>query len=215
MFLYATTAKAWGKLCHRIDVSYPSSNVLKVVDISDKMQYALRHAVAAYGPAMLLLFGVIGPTARQFHTFGSHAFKSTTRILDSTFQIAPEDVIMDNLEDRDWISTTEVHDPSFYLVVDRARRLIVLSISGTSSVADALTDLDGIAEAHTSFDIDGDDSISGYVHPGFFQAAKTVKAKVHDKLMALCNKFKDFQIIFTGHSLGAGLVFLRYVHHVD
>ena len=207
--------KAWAKLCHRCDVSYPCSKELNVIDMFDadnmmlvnQMRYALRHAVAAYPPQYLLLLGAIGPSKGQMDTHASNAFKTMRGILKSRFHIQPQDLVMDNISNN-LLTPNKLHEPAFYLAVDRTRSRIVLSIRGTVSLSDALTDVDAIAEEHSAYDIDG------YVHPGILCSAKSVFNKVNDRLVSLCNKFKDFQVIITGHSLGAGSMSIDSMHFI-
>ena len=132
----------------------------------NQIRYSLRHAVAAYPPQYLLLLGVIGPSKFQMDTFGSNAFKTLRGILNSSFKIPAHDLILDNISNK-LLTPGKLYDPAFYLAVDRAHKLIVLSIRGTVSLSDALADIDAIAEAHTGYDVDGDGVIDGYVHPGF------------------------------------------------
>jgi len=202
--------KMWGKLCHRCDVAYPPPNQLSVVDMFDanngvvvsELRYAIRHAVAAYPPSFVVVLGL--------KSDASYALKSTKSLLLSVFGIAKEDVIVDQCSNTLIASASATHQPSFYLCVDHEKRKIVVSIRGSSSIADALTDVNAQAKKYSAHGIDG------YVHEGLLAAARNVFDRITAPLLKVCNEHSNYQALITGHSLGAGvaaLLGLMYAQH--
>ncbi len=105
----------------------------------------------------------------------------------------------------------------FFVAVDHGRRKIVVSIRGTLSLEDTLTDLCAKPETMGGYH----EQLSGYVvHSGMFRAARYVYDELHNKniLNKALSYFDDYGLVVTGHSLGAGtaviLAFmLRQTHH--
>ncbi len=91
----------------------------------------------------------------------------------------------------------------YFVAVDHELRKIVVSIRGTLSLEDTLTDLCATPESMGSFH----DSLSGHVvHSGMFQAAKYVYDELRSKniLNKTFSYYDDYELVVTGHSLGAG-----------
>jgi hypothetical protein len=119
-----------------------------------------------------------------------------------------------------------IHNKAFFLVRDVERRTIVLSIRGTLSPRDILTDLcasyeNFFVEDKSDFveigDIDGDkDSVPviipspspimvGRAHKGMVDAARQV-ARLTGKLISdELRSNKDYSLVVVGHSLGGGV----------
>lgn len=200
-------AKIWGKLCHRCDASYPACDKLKATTLTDtdafdeaELKYAVRHAIASYPPAFVCFLGLKTDT--------SFAFKSNKKLLNSAFGIAKEDVVIDNCSMMMGING-KTHQPHFYLALDRAMKRIIISIRGSSSIADALTDVNAMCKEYSAHKIDG------YVHEGMIASARFVFDKATKTLVSLCNEYKDYQVLLTGHSLGAGVAALLGLMYVD
>ena len=129
--------------------------------------------------------------------------------------IVTMDMSTTNALQNDTVGT--LYKPAYYLVVDTEEQKIVLSVRGSTSAADWLTDLDAEADAE-SFDIDGDTKIDGYVHPGIYLAASELKKRVDERLIETARKYEDYQVIITGHSLGAGIIIVapyRSIAHFE
>lgn len=97
-----------------------------------------------------------------------------------------------------------------YLAIDPRRKIAVLAIKGTSTIEDALTDI--IADTgplhllnavKTAGSARGFSSVAGFAHGGFRLAAHGVLHQVEPVIWHfLCPL--QYQLILTGHSLGAG-----------
>jgi len=183
---------AWPKLSRRCGVAYPKPlTVAKPPDI-DVLEYAMRHAMTAYPPRMLVALGEL--SARY-----SLPFTTTDHVLKHCFDIDPVDIV-------DFERGQTPNQPFFYLAVDRNKERIVVSVRGTvpSNVFDVLTDLDAkpmdysVGEVH------------GVVHQGMSLSAKYVLDAIrrNKKARDLLFANREFNVIFCGHSLGAGVAAL-------
>lgn len=91
----------------------------------------------------------------------------------------------------------------FFVAVDQRYKKIVISIRGTLSLEDALTDLCATPSEMTAFDPD----LKGFqAHNGILSAAKYVYDQLVEKhvLDKAFSYYDDYQLVVTGHSLGAG-----------
>jgi hypothetical protein len=85
--------------------------------------------------------------------------------------------------------------PCFYVVYDESRESIVLTVRGTFSLHDVLTDLSG---EYVPF-------MNGFAHCGFLEAAMWIRDHYSEKLCSWVDLFKAKSIIIVGHSLGAAI----------
>eukprot|EP01083_Nonionella_stella_P023110 63910_1 len=200
-------AQLWSKLCHKIDISYPPKDQLTSIDIKgesnsklmSEIRYSMRHSFCVYQSVL------VGMKSEEI----SLSFKTQSSLLKTCFNICDEDVIMDNctLKLHNFMSKT--HEPTFYLIVDHKENKIVLSIRGTSSIGDLLTDLNAVTK---NFEFSG---INGFVHEGMVQAAYFIRRNVSLQLVNLCEIYPDYGVIICGHSLGAGIAALLGLMYKD
>lgn len=194
----------WNQLSHKIDLSYPpksslipiNNNHAQKQDLSisiEDIRYSMRHSFCAYQPALIAM-------KSQELSLG---IKSHDNVLKACFGISDDDIIVNKCTSNPWKST--VHEPSFYLIVDHNKRKIVLSIRGTSSISDIMTDLNAKCKKCDNDDIGFH---TGYVHEGMLHSAKFIKDKINFKLCGLCKIYSNYQVIICGHSLGAGIASL-------
>mmetsp|Transcript_1396 Transcript_1396/g.3056 ORF Transcript_1396/g.3056 Transcript_1396/m.3056 type:complete len:908 (-) Transcript_1396:56-2779(-) len=87
----------------------------------------------------------------------------------------------------------DAYHPAFCVARVDSVKWIVVAIRGTLSVKDVLTDM---AVHNQPF-------LTGHAHAGVFQASCHVLLKVLPVLYVACQDFPDYQVVFTGHSLGA------------
>ena len=214
-------SKLFNKLAHKMDISYHKQSSLNPIDfthesnkdIMTNLQYAMRCAFLAYPPFM---------TAMKSQTL-SLSFKTSSQALKSCLNISDKDIIIDNCSfDIAKLNLwNKTHQPSFYLIVDHNVQKIVLSIRGTASIPDIMTDLNANPKVITqsnnkwfnNVQIEGKDGF--FVHEGMLESAEWVRDKVHSKLLATCNKYKDYQVIICGHSMGSGVASLLGLMYKD
>ncbi|KAK2716980.1 hypothetical protein QYM36_007204 [Artemia franciscana] len=100
-----------------------------------------------------------------------------------------------------------------YIAVDHKTRSIILSIRGTLSFHDVLTNLVAV---HDALKMEG--KYSKFMsHKGMMQSAVNIKSQI-DKMNVLgrvSTEYKSYGLVVTGHSLGAGVavilsIFLRH-----
>ncbi|CAM9729787.1 unnamed protein product [Lampetra planeri] len=100
-----------------------------------------------------------------------------------------------------------VYETPFYVAVDHDKKRVVVSVRGTLSLKDALTDLTGDAEP---LPVEGHPG-TWLGHKGMVFSAKYVKKKLEEE-MILSQAFgrdlgrgtKHYHLVIVGHSLGAG-----------
>ena len=202
---FRKAATTFGKLSHCLDLSYPPKSQLTTIDPSTNIQlikdikYCIRHAVVAYKKRKL---------ATQ--TKEKVAFKSTKTLLRDYFDIPIKDIIIDNSKRNRNSFINKLHAPRYYLCIDRKNKRIILSVRGTASYADRITDINGYLKRYKVFDIDG------FAHEGILASARYIADNVTVEIVKQCQLFTDYQVIITGHSLGGGvasLLGLMYYNH--
>uniref|UniRef100_A0A452U6I3 Diacylglycerol lipase-alpha n=1 Tax=Ursus maritimus TaxID=29073 RepID=A0A452U6I3_URSMA len=106
-----------------------------------------------------------------------------------------------------WKGIKKVYETPFYVAVDHDKKKVVISIRGTLSPKDALTDLTGDAER---LPVEGHHG-TWLGHKGMVLSAEYIKKKLEQE-MVLSQAFgrdlgrgtKHYGLIVVGHSLGAG-----------
>lgn len=91
-----------------------------------------------------------------------------------------------------------VFSPKYVLLLDHSKREIVLAVRGSASILDFCTDLCLINE----------EFMDGQGHRGMVHAANWLVRHVKDDLKQLAVDYPAYQVVTTGHSLGAGVVAL-------
>ncbi|XP_050533463.1 diacylglycerol lipase-beta [Daktulosphaira vitifoliae] len=94
----------------------------------------------------------------------------------------------------------------FFVALDHETSSIVISIRGSLSMRDVFTDLTAVVE---KLDVEGVPPDS-YAHKGMLHSAKYIKSELEDHNIiekALIN-FPEYNLVITGHSLGAGTAVL-------
>eukprot|EP01083_Nonionella_stella_P042016 113660_1 len=179
---------------------YPSPDKMHPVQdtdtVLDTLKYPLWHAMTIYPPWYLSLLGIRFPI-RQ----------STKDLTSQWFQLKPDDWIdhYGFIDQRySWLNLcvpcrgiNPIYHPSYYLIKDDATKTYVLSIRGSTTTTDWRGD--GIG---ASVDFMIGDVILGKAHKGILRSAQNVYGQVLDKLQSIPD---EYQLVITGHSLGAGV----------
>ncbi|CAF1381068.1 unnamed protein product [Adineta ricciae] len=88
----------------------------------------------------------------------------------------------------------------FYIAADKEKKTIIISIRGTLSATDVLTDINA-AEDILETELFG----RGYCHSGMHSAAKYIRDEICQRLIDIFAKYPDYSLILCGYSLGAGV----------
>jgi len=98
-------------------------------------------------------------------------------------------------------------DTQGFVARDDTRKEIVVSFRGTSSVADALTDVDLLLSPLISPGL----TETFQVHQGFLAAYNSIADSVLSAVKSQAAKFPSYTLVVTGHSLGAAIAALGAV----
>lgn len=98
----------------------------------------------------------------------------------------PQDLLVCDLDQ------TRVFRPNFFVAIDRRLSAVIISIRGTMSLKDTLTDL---SFEYVSWN-------GGIAHSGMLMAARWFFENVGKQLVMFCEEYNLQQILLTGYSLG-------------
>ena len=97
----------------------------------------------------------------------------------------------------------ELFHAPFFILHDHSKKTVIISIRGTLSITDVITDMTADCGV---VDLDGDVR-DGKCHIGILNTAENIYRKIKDELL-LEKAFEfnsNYQLMITGHSLGAGV----------
>ncbi|PYH48555.1 lipase family protein [Aspergillus saccharolyticus JOP 1030-1] len=95
--------------------------------------------------------------------------------------------------------TAEFGDTAGFVAVDSTNKAIVVSFRGSSDLSNWIANID--------FDlVDASSICTGCeIHSGWWKAWETVASAITSKVEAAVTTYSDYDLVFTGHSLGAAL----------
>lgn len=160
------------------------------------LQYAYRFAKAAYGEWMEK--GYMSDAS----SYVLMEAKTTGGVVRQEDENANKTALLNmaRLTEKDLVSVCmhgETMRPSHACLLDHERRRAVLCIRGTLTMEDALTNTATDAAKYSSVH-------SGTVHEGMLQAATFVIDSCKDAMVRAAQSNPGYELIVTGHSLGAG-----------
>lgn len=159
------------------------------------LQKFSKYAVGVYGK--LLVRVII--QKKWFRIFSS---ESDEAILKSYTSTKEDDLKYCALE-------SGLYLPASAIAMNHEDRAIILTIRGSMSVFDWLTDLTGDYTAYDYTDAKtGEVLASGLVHKGILLCAKNLAAQVRCQLLQLQETHPSYSLVILGHSLGAGVAAL-------
>lgn len=157
------------------------------VDILEAGRHYLDFALASYGFVLLRLTDIIHPEY-DITVQGTRSVDVALHML----QLSQDDIIVSDLDGE------EINVPRHFVAYDHARQAVVVSIRGTNSISDLITDL-----------ICGNEPFAGgYAHSGMKSSAETFCICLKPILRPVFERHPRYSLILTGHSLGAGVAML-------
>lgn len=151
--------------------------------------------------------------ARHFLRYAAEVYAETPPY------VADEDVLLNSLHEHYSHVGKNVKIPRHIVFLDHLTKSIVVSIRGTGSISDILTDLHYDAKPlppppkESAMDSmlgrltgDSSDPAKGviYAHSGITDSAIALQPSVTKAILGALDSYADYSIVFTGHSLGAG-----------
>ena len=158
----------------------------------EEMQYNMRLALLAYPPSLVAVFSEAL----------SVSFRTQRSMLMECLGISQKDILIDRCSVTRSRSLSNVinkaHELAFFVALDHKRKTIILSIRGTLSIGDIVTDFNHEPREYQT------DGINGYIHEGLFHGAQFVHKLATKTLINACQQYGEYQVVITGHSMGAG-----------
>lgn len=103
------------------------------------------------------------------------------------------------------LGESRIFRPNFFVAIDRGLSAVILSIRGTMSLSDSITDF---ACEYVKYR-------DGMVHSGFFEAARWFMENICHQLLIFAREYDLENVFITGHSLGGSASTLTTVLLVD
>lgn len=153
-----------------------------------------RYTMATYGWRGLAFFG-----KSQGIIYDSLRKEADLRAVLDFLNMAKSDLLIFELGE------SRLFRPNFFVAIDRGLSAVILSIRGTMSLSDSITDF---ACEYIKYR-------SGMVHSGFFEAARWFMENVCHQLLIFAKEYELDNIYITGHSLGASTSSLTTMLLVD
>lgn len=168
---------------HRcLPVPFSNNLVLRKGDL-ELPRIIYRFAFAAHGWAGLYAFG-----KRRDIISDAVNSQANYRAVMEYLQLEPQDMLVCDLDQN------RLFRPNFYVAIDRRLSAVILSIRGTMSLRDTLTDLSCDYVAWNG----------GIAHSGIIAASQWFLDNIGRQLLLFAEEYQMQRIILTGHSLGAG-----------
>lgn len=169
---------------------FPREEAQGLTDLSEAVYYS-KYAVAIYGKTLVNL----QMKAQYYDLFRT---VPGNQIMAEYVGIPLDDVVYLNEE-------SKLFHPVHAICIDRSQMTVVLAIRGTLSVIDCITDLKAEYLPFTLTDpYSRQERAVGSVHEGIFKGAQNVYNSTKDRILDLMTDYPSFDLIITGHSLGAG-----------
>lgn len=128
---------------------------------------------------------------RHFCMFAHGAYSDSVTDICSKTPLVESDIVEYQL-------VSKQEQPAYYLAVDHLTRNVVLSICGTKSFQDVLTDVT----------VDTTEFLEGYGPKGMVSAVYWLHDQIMCTIIDELSKYPDYGLVFVGHSLGGAIATL-------
>lgn len=163
----------------------------QMLSCTNALKYYCKYSVAIYGKLLTSLL----IESKYSALFAS---ESDEIIFCKYVKIREIDLLYSQLVSRKYV-------PCHTVSIDLYQKAIVVSIRGTMSLFDCMTDLKGVYEDYIYTDaISGEVVATGQVHSGIMQSAINVSIETLPFVISCMEEWPDFSVVLVGHSLGAG-----------
>ncbi|CAI5731694.1 unnamed protein product [Hyaloperonospora brassicae] len=212
----------------------PHLNDVELTDTLKELAHFSKYAIGIYGWMLFVWSHPWSGTFRLAFSFlrrnlgwvhGDNWFHLSQTALQLETKVHSDDIVYASFRN-------SVYQPAFAVMLDHARKEVVIAIRGTLSLEDCLTD--AIAYGMSTNDVSdrwGCDGIGEYAHQGFLTCAESVylelnrlrvlemlfdeksTAAIATNEVNACDRgaYRDYGLVVTGHSLGAGTAVLLAV----
>uniref|UniRef100_M4BZT1 sn-1-specific diacylglycerol lipase n=1 Tax=Hyaloperonospora arabidopsidis (strain Emoy2) TaxID=559515 RepID=M4BZT1_HYAAE len=212
----------------------PHLNDRELTDTLKELAHFSKYAIGIYGWMLFVWSHPWSGTFRLAFSFlrrnlgwvhGDNWFHLSQTALQLETGVPSDDIVYASFRN-------SVYQPAFAVMLDHARKDVVVAIRGTLSLEDCLTD--AIAYGMSTNDVSdrwGCDGIGEYAHQGFLTCAESVylelnrlrvlemlfdeksTADIATSEVNVCDRgaYRDYGLVLTGHSLGAGTAVLLAV----
>lgn len=167
-----------------------TNNIILTKEDIELPRIIFKYAYAAHGWPALYFFG-----KRRDVFSDALGRNSNHRAVLEYLQMDPNDMLICDLDQH------RLFRPNFYVALDRRLSAVILSIRGTMSFRDSLTDL--------SFDYVPWGG--GIVHSGMLMSARWFLENVAKQLPLFATEYQMTRILLTGHSLGGATAALTTI----
>ena len=156
-----------------------------------EMKYFCKYAIAIYGKLLVRVL--------IENKWGNLIISDTEDLIFCKYvKINEELLIYSQMLSRKFI-------PCHTISVDHNKKAIVVSIRGTMSLFDCMTDLKSEYIPYTFVDyLSQENIVTGSVHSGILQSALNINAEILPIIHSCIKEWPNYSIIIVGHSLGAG-----------
>lgn len=182
--------------CTRYDFEEPAAR-----ELFQELTYFSSYALGAYGwPVFMYMHPLTGCFNLCQECSVLESSEPGTESLCHSNHIALKKLT--GLEDQDIIYTnftSEIYHPAFYVAVDHNRQTIIITVRGTLSLQDVITDM--VCEPEEIPGFPGMLAHRGMLRSALYIISKLDSTNVLDRAFA---QYPDFSLLVLGHSLGAG-----------
>jgi hypothetical protein len=162
-----------------------------VLEVCRLMKYFSRYSVAVYGNYLVSL--IVKKNLKDFIL--SH---SEEQVFCEYLGLNEKFLIYSHIKSRKNI-------PGHCISIDMANQAVVVTLRGTQSLFDCMTDLKSDYDLFELILPGNNSLIQGQVHSGIMNSARQLDEEIKLIVLSCLNEWKNFSLVIVGHSLGAGV----------